>query len=135
MSGAAQWMGLQALFARRLGERIMVMHASLALIEAGEVNAYPFLSRQFHSLAGIGGTFGHQELTDLALDGEEACNARAPVTRVAHFVAMVAQFGNALEAGHATEDVPVPLSFNHLPPRRLRSSNGVRTNDSHAARS
>jgi chemotaxis protein histidine kinase CheA len=110
MSGAADWAVLQTLFARRLGERIVVMHASLARIEAGEADVYAFLARQFHSLAGIGGTFGHHDLTDIAFDGEQACNAGAPVTRVAHFVAMIAQFGNALETGRA-EHLAVPPSF------------------------
>jgi hypothetical protein len=109
MNGAADWAVLQALFARRLGERIMVMHASLARIEAGEADAYTFLAWQFHSLAGIGGTFGHDHLTHIALDGEGACYAGAPATRVAHFVALVAQFGNALE-GRA-EHLAVPPSL------------------------
>jgi len=85
----------------------MVMHESLAKIESGEAAAYRFLSWQFHSLAGIGGTFGHHDLTEIALDGEEACNTFAPAMRVAHFVAMVAHFGNALEndPANAAEDV------------------------------
>ena len=111
MSGSAEWAGLQALFARRLGERIMVMHASLAKIESGEADAYRFLSWQFHSLAGIGGTFGHHDLTEMALDGEEACNANAPAMRVAHFVAMVAQFGSALGSGPATRLADVSRMF------------------------
>ena len=89
----------------------MVMHESLAKIESGEAAAYRFLSWQFHSLAGIGGTFGHHDLTEIALDGEEACNTFAPAMRVAHFVAMVAHFGNALETLPATEHAHVPLPF------------------------
>jgi hypothetical protein len=52
-------------FDRRLGEmlRLFELHDSEAL------------SRQFHSLAGIGGTYGHPEVTDLARRGEALCEA------------------------------------------------------------
>jgi hypothetical protein len=93
----------------------MVMHASLTKIESGEADAYRFLSWQFHSLAGIGGTFGHHDLTEIALDGEEACNAGAPPMRIAHFVAMVAQFGSALGSGSADGLADVSRMFIPVP--------------------
>jgi hypothetical protein len=111
MTGTAAWAALEVLFVRRLGERIMMLHASLARLEAEETDAYAFLAWQFHSLAGIGGTFGHHGLTDIALDGEEACHAGAPPNRIAHFVAMVAQFGSALQNRQTTDCPPAPPVF------------------------
>lgn len=55
----------QAGFDRRLGEM-------LRLFENHDAEA---LRHQFHSLAGIGGTYGHPEVTELARKGEAMCEA------------------------------------------------------------
>lgn len=110
MSGADDWAALEALCARRLGERIMVMHETLAGVEAKETESYAFLASQFHSLAGIGGTLGHHDLTDIALDGEEACHRRAPAAQVAHFVALIANFGAGFSSNLPPDWAPHPLN-------------------------
>jgi HPt (histidine-containing phosphotransfer) domain-containing protein len=42
------------------------------MLEARDLNG---LRARFHSLAGIGGTYGHFDVTELARRGEEHCHA------------------------------------------------------------
>lgn len=72
MSGNG-WDALRALFVRRLHERLAVMTETLNLFEAGDRSAPTALERQFHSLAGIAGTFGHPDITETAREGERRC--------------------------------------------------------------
>jgi hypothetical protein len=63
-------------FERRIGE--------LALfVERSDFDA---LALGFHSLAGIGGTYGHQDVTEVARDGEEFA-ARHDVGRIRAVIA------------------------------------------------
>lgn len=96
MSESAGWAKLQQLFVRRLHERISLMTATAAKIEQGNAEARAEMRRQFHSLAGIGGTFGYPSISDLAREGEMLCasnggNVRIIVERLAHAAAEVAE--------------------------------------------
>ncbi|HMC22080.1 MAG TPA: Hpt domain-containing protein [Thermoanaerobaculia bacterium] len=68
MSASSRFFELQQRFVagleRRLGDLIVLLD-STAEPEA--------LSRMFHSLAGIGGTYGFPDITTLARQGEESC--------------------------------------------------------------
>ncbi|HSY49104.1 MAG TPA: Hpt domain-containing protein [Thermoanaerobaculia bacterium] len=67
------WEALHALFVTRLHARIGLMRETVAQIGPGPSDARTDLQRQFHSLAGIGGTFGYPAITDLAREGEALC--------------------------------------------------------------
>jgi HPt (histidine-containing phosphotransfer) domain-containing protein len=88
MSAPAGWEALRALFVTRLHDRIGVMRETLTRIEEGQ-EASSDLQRQFHSLAGIGGTFGYPALTDLAREGEGILES--PVVDVSLLCRIVAQ--------------------------------------------
>jgi hypothetical protein len=66
---AAAFAFLREKFLGNLPRRVAAMRATID--GAGEEP----LDRQFHSLAGIGGTYGFHEITHLAKAGEAACAA------------------------------------------------------------
>lgn len=68
---------LRMRFLTALGGRVREMHETIDLIPDLRLGAAADekLHRMFHSLAGIGGTYGFQEITFLAKAGEEACVA------------------------------------------------------------
>jgi HPt (histidine-containing phosphotransfer) domain-containing protein len=71
MSAILDWTMLHAHFEKRLIERTAMMRATLETLEAAEGDLTRFeLERQFHSLAGIAGTYGYPDITDIARRGE-----------------------------------------------------------------
>jgi HPt (histidine-containing phosphotransfer) domain-containing protein len=71
MSAVLDWTMLRAHFEKRLAERVVLMEATLAEVEGSDArNARTALERQFHSLAGIAGTYGYPDITDIAREGE-----------------------------------------------------------------
>jgi hypothetical protein len=99
MSTKPGWDALHALFVKRLHERIGVMRETVARIGSGQGEARTELQRQFHSLAGIGGTFGYPAITNLAREGEALCAASgsalspiaAAVERISHLAEGVSE--------------------------------------------
>jgi len=59
------------LFLVRLEQRLIALNAALAEIVGGSREMLENASREFHSLAGIGGTYGFPEVTVLARRGED----------------------------------------------------------------
>jgi HPt (histidine-containing phosphotransfer) domain-containing protein len=49
------------------------MTQSLNAFKAGDCNAAAEMEQQFHSLAGIAGTFGYPDITETAREGERRC--------------------------------------------------------------
>lgn len=72
MSAVLDWTMLHAHFEKRLIERTTVMHATLAELATASDGGHTRseLERQFHSLAGIAGTYGYPDITDIARRGE-----------------------------------------------------------------
>jgi chemotaxis protein histidine kinase CheA len=71
MSAVLDWTMLRAHFEKRLAERVMMMEATLTEVEAADSEQIrAALERQFHSLAGIAGTYGYPDITDVAREGE-----------------------------------------------------------------
>jgi chemotaxis protein histidine kinase CheA len=102
---------LRSRFLTGLTGRVREMHVTIDLLAAGrgEDGAEETLARLFHSLAGIGGTYGFPEITFLAHAGEEACVAgerRDGRARVALLRAVV----NAIDA--AGSGVPAAVHTN-----------------------
>ena len=66
---------LQQRFTAGLQRRVGEMNRCLDTLTSSAIDAPTAenLQRLFHSLAGIGGTFGFHEITDLAKEGEHAC--------------------------------------------------------------
>ena len=65
-------------FVTRLGERLRHLSECLDVLrnpgdERDAARALDDMMRGFHSLAGIGGTFGYAQITDLASIGEVTC--------------------------------------------------------------
>jgi HPt (histidine-containing phosphotransfer) domain-containing protein len=90
MSTALDWTLLRAHFEKRLAERVMLMEATLAEVEGSDaIRARAALERQFHSLAGIAGTYGYPDITDVAREGE----LRAALAGVAELRGIVESIG------------------------------------------
>ena len=70
MRDSGKWDALHRLSANRLHERIGIMQTTMTQIQTGNDEARTDLQHQFHSLAGIGGTFGYPVITDLARDAK-----------------------------------------------------------------
>ena len=69
------WSELHQRFTERLERRIGDLHSHLDRLSAEQdERTTEHLMREFHSLAGIGGTYGYPEITELALQGESICN-------------------------------------------------------------
>ena len=68
---------LRSRFLTALAGRVGELHETIDLLRdpRAEAAAEEKLHRMFHSLAGIGGTYGFQEITFLAKAGETACLA------------------------------------------------------------
>jgi HPt (histidine-containing phosphotransfer) domain-containing protein len=65
---------LRERFAAGLTSRVAQMRECIETISQREdPQTEATLERLFHSLAGIGGTYGYQEITFLARAGEDAC--------------------------------------------------------------
>lgn len=92
LSANAGWAQLHEMFLTRLAVRAATLEATLPRIASGEPGAREDLERQFHSLAGIGGTFGHHDLTELARRGEQQCGEGADVALLRGAVAAVVSF-------------------------------------------
>jgi len=73
-------------YARRLQEMIQ-------MLEAQDLDG---LRARFHSLAGIGGTYGHFDVTELARRGEERCHA-ADLTGALQIVAALRRLPDTWE--------------------------------------
>jgi chemotaxis protein histidine kinase CheA len=90
VSAVLDWTMLRAHFEKRLAERVVVMEATLTDLEgSNSEDARAALERQFHSLAGIAGTYGYPEITDTARDGE----LRAALATVAELRGIVESIG------------------------------------------
>ena len=71
MSAVLDWTMLHAHFEKRLIERVSVMKATLEELEiSGGLESRYALERQFHSLAGVAGTYGYPDITEIARRGE-----------------------------------------------------------------
>lgn len=102
---------LRSRFLAGLTKRVREMNVTIDLLAAGrgEDVTEETLARHFHSLAGIGGTYGFPEITFLARAGEEACAAgerHDGPSRVALLRAVV----NAIDAAGA--GVPAAVHTN-----------------------
>jgi HPt (histidine-containing phosphotransfer) domain-containing protein len=74
MSAALDWTMLRTHFVTKLEVRLDAMFATLGQLDtAPSAGARAALERQFHSLAGIAGTYGFHNITDLARQGELRC--------------------------------------------------------------
>ena len=88
---------LRARFFSRLAERVVTLQATVATFDDG-LEARDSLERQFHSLAGIAGTYGFPGLTDLARHGELRCAEGAALAELRGVVEAIAEFAAAMAA-------------------------------------
>jgi HPt (histidine-containing phosphotransfer) domain-containing protein len=74
----SSWHELHQRFVTRLASRVVEMRDVLGRAASADVEA---LMHRFHSLAGIGGTYGYPEITRFALRGEQICAAAVEADR------------------------------------------------------
>ena len=76
---------LQQKFVTGLDRRLVHLSGCLATIshDGLDVRAVEEMMRGFHSLAGIGGTYGYGSITDAARRGELVCRAAQELGRAA----------------------------------------------------
>lgn len=70
MKGTVDLSPLLPRFFERLKDRLCVLDAALNTVEDATEGELQVVMRHFHSLAGIGGTYGFPEVTRLASAGE-----------------------------------------------------------------
>lgn len=102
MTRQLDWTVLREHFRVRLRARMAEIRAIVERIAAGQTPA-DALALQFHSLAGIGGTYGYPAVTELARRGEELCQGKPLALDAIHEIAgAIARAGEADSLGPKT---------------------------------
>lgn len=93
---------LQERFRTRLVGRVEELERLIDAMAAGDPAARDQLTLGFHSLAGIGGTYGYPDISSFARRGETLCrNGAPPAPRLRKLVEQIALCGAA----------PAPVAF------------------------
>ena len=102
----ARLAGLKAKMIRGLPDRVRELEGALVQLRGGNAPARDELKRYAHKLRGVAGTYGFDDLTQLAADGEIAARDGTDEALEAAIEALLVGIRQAIPA-HATEAAPI----------------------------
>ena len=102
----ARLAGLKAKMIRGLPERVREFEGALAQLRGGHASARDELKRYAHKLRGIAGTYGFDDLTQLAAHGESAARDGSEETLQSAIEALIVAIREAIPQG-AVEPAPI----------------------------
>lgn len=102
----ARLAGLKAKMIRGLPERVRELEGALAQLRGGHASARDELKRYAHKLRGVAGTYGFDDLTQLAANGEGAARDGSEEALQSAIEALVVGIRRAIPEG-AVETAPI----------------------------